>query len=53
MVGTLSPLLITCQKKEVDWKGDLSKVMPDGLRVFVEIELGHSKSNLQISQSLS
>ena len=33
------------KKREVDWKGDLSKVMPDGLRVFVEIELGHSKSN--------
>ena len=33
------------EKREVDWKGDLSKIMPDGLRVFVEIELGHSKSN--------
>jgi len=33
------------EKREVDWKGDLSKVMSDGLRVFVEIELGHSKSN--------
>lgn len=33
------------ENREVDWKGDLSKTMPDGLRVFVEIELGHSKSN--------
>lgn len=33
------------ENREVDWKGDISKVMTDGLRVFVEIELGHSKSN--------
>ena len=33
------------KKREVDWKGDLSKVMRMVSRVFVEIELGHSKSN--------
>jgi len=27
-----------------EWKGDLSKTMPDGLRVLVEIELGNSAS---------
>jgi len=39
------PFVDTAEKREVDWRGDLSNVMPDGLRVFVEIELGHSKSN--------
>lgn len=41
------PFVDTSDKREVNWKGDLSMNMPDGLQVFVEIELGHSKSNFQ------
>jgi len=39
------PFVDTSEQREVAWKGDLAKTMPDGLRVFIEIELGHSKSN--------
>jgi hypothetical protein len=41
------PLVDISEKPEIGWKGDLSKEMSDGLRVFIEIELGHSKSNFQ------
>ena len=39
------PFVDNSENREVSWKGDLAKTMPDGLRVFIEIELGHSKSN--------
>ena len=40
----LQPKVDTSPSPEAKWKGDHSMVMPDGLRVFCEIEFGNSAS---------
>ena len=40
----VQPYVDSRQHRIADWKGDFAKTMDDGLRVFVEIELGNAAS---------